>query len=203
MPFTAHGLRLMGYPDPAIEYHLPSLEDLFDRNVANVSLDRAFGGTHIPSQYPYFNMAMNLIRLTDLSISRYEASRNALQLYRDRALDGHVSPFYDAINGLEETVVATYRACLNSTRLAPAVPRQLNEPTTRQMRLIKQVRHHIQHMDEKLETGQVSQRAPVHMIVPLSRSMVIGRKELSYRDLASCITKMYRNIEIIRRAPSK
>src|SRR5436190_20589590 len=92
--------------------------------------------------------------------------------------------------------------CLNIKRLAPVIPRRLNEPTARQMRLIQQVRHHVQHMDEKLETGQVSRRAPIHVIVPLPRGLVIGRKELPYRDLASCITKMYRNIEIIRQAPS-
>lgn len=193
----------MGYPDPAIEYHLPPLDDLFPRNMANVSLDRAFGGTKIPVHYPYFQMSMNLVRLTDLSISRYEASRKALATYRAKALDGHVSQYYDAINGLEETVVAAYRACLNSQRLAPAAPKKLNAPTTRQAQLLKQVRHHIQHMDEKLEKGHVSKRYPIHLVVPTARSLVIGTKVLPYQDLASCITKMYRNIEILRQAPSK
>lgn len=192
----------MGFPSPKIEYHLPPLDDLFANNMANVSLERLFGGPRGPVEYPYFNMWMNLVRLTDLSIRQYETSRKALDAYREGAYEHRLSPFYDAINGLEETVVATYRATLNSKRLEPVIPHRLLEPTKRQAQLLKQVRHHIQHMDEKLERGAVRQ-GEIHLLAPTTKSLVIGPKQLHYRDLASVITKMYRNIEIIRQAPSK
>lgn len=192
----------MGYPSPKVEYHLPPLDDLFPRNMANISLDRAFGGHRGPSTYPHFNMWMNLVRLTDLAIQRYEASRASLVLYRKHAYENAVSPFYDAINALEETVVATHRAVLNSECLAPVIPHRLNEPTPRQSLLLRQVRNHIQHMDDKLLKGQVK-AGELHLLAPDTKAVVIGPKRLPYRDLASCITKMYRNIEVIRQAPSK
>jgi hypothetical protein len=176
---------------------MPPLEDLFADNMANVSLDRLTGNYRGPSTRP--QMWMNLVRLTDLSLRSYEGARSDLERYRARAHKGHVSPYYDAINRLEETVVATYRAILNSGRLQTLIPRKLHEPTARQLQAIRQVRHHIQHMDEKLADG----RAEIHVLVPTTKSVVIGRKQLHYRDLASCITKCYRNIELIRQAPSK
>lgn len=201
MYFSVDGLRAMGYPDPAIEYHLPSLSDLFPNNMANVSLDRLTGGLG-PNQYPHLQMWMNLVRLTDLSIRRYEEARKALDLYRQTAHAGGVSPFYNAIDCLEETVVATHRAALNSTSLASVAPRKLREPTPRQLELLRLIRNHVQHMDDKLRRGQVK-RYPMHMVAPTSRSLLIGSLLLSYRDLSYCIRKMYRNIEIIRQAPSQ
>jgi len=192
----------MGYPSPETEYRLPPLDALFPRNMLNVSLDRIAGGHRGPATYPHFNMWMNLVRLTDLAIAEYEASRHSLEIFRENAHEGKLSPFYDAINGLEETVVATYRAVLNSRNLQPVVARRLNDATDRQFIALKQVRHHIQHMDEKLEQRRVKQ-GELHLLLPTAKSLVIGPKQLHYRDLASCITKMYRNIEIIRQAPSK
>jgi hypothetical protein len=202
MFFSVAGLNAMGYPDPAIEYHLPPLDDLFAHNMANISLDRLTGGHGGPPDYPYSQMWLNLVRLTDLSITRYEAVRESLALYREKAHEGTVSPFYDAINGLEETVVAAHRAALNSQGLEAVAPRKLNRPTPRQLDLLRQVRNHIQHMDDKLQKGQVK-AVPIYLAAPTQKSLVIGSVLLSYRDLASCITKMYRNIAIIRQAPSK
>jgi hypothetical protein len=64
-------------------------------------------------------------------------------------------------------------------------PRKLHDPTARQLKAIKEVRHHIQNMDEKVADG----RAELHLLVPLTKSVVIGSRQLHYRDLASCITK--------------
>lgn len=197
----------MGYPNPKEGYHLPPLVDLFSNNMANVSLDRLSGALSVTgyqgvTEYPHFQMWMNLVSLTDLAIRRYEESRTSLAIFEEFAFEGRVSPFYDAVNSLEETVVATHRAILNSQRLREITPRRLNVPTARQLEVLRVMRNHIQHMDEKLAEGKVTQ-GDFHVLAPLPKSFIIGSKILQYRDLASCITKMYRNVEIIRQAPSK
>lgn len=191
----------MGYPSPDSEYDLPELGHLFSNNMANVSLDRLTGRRVWPTVHPYFSMWMNLVRLTDLSIRQYEGARQSLDDYRTGARSGRVSPLYDAINLFEEVVVAAHRAVLNSDGLQTVTKRKLKVPTARQKRLLRLARNHVQHMDEKLVKGQVK-AGELHLIAPLAHSIEVGSVRLPYRDLCSVITKMYRNIEIIRQAPS-
>jgi hypothetical protein len=56
-------------------------------------------------------------------------------------------------------------------------------------------------MDDKLTRRQV-RAGELHLLFPLANRVHIGSVGMSYRDLASVITKMYRNIELIRRAPN-
>ena len=200
--FSDAGLRALGYPPPHIQYNMPDLSDLFPRNMANVSLDRLTGNFRGPKSHPHFNMWMNAVRLTDLAITDYEAARGHLATYREHAREGQIGPFYQAINDLESCVGATFRSVLNCERLQVMETRKLNGPTTRQREMLRLARNHIQHMDDKLEKGQVGPR-DIHLLAPLATGLAIGKVRLPYRDLASCITKLYRNIEIIRRAPSK
>lgn len=195
-----HGLAVMGYPSPQNEYKMPTLSHLYPNNLANLALDRLGGRVVGPTTYPHSGMWMNLVRLTDLAIREYEAARTSLDDYRANANAGRISPIYDAINSLEEAVVATHRAVLNSARLEVVTTRKLHAPTAGQALALKQVRHHIQHMDEKLERGSVG-AGHLHLLAPTVHAVEIGPKRLKYRDLASCITKMYRNVAVIRAAP--
>lgn len=56
-------------------------------------------------------------------------------------------------------------------------------------------------MDDKLKKGQV-RAGDWHLLVPESKRLCIGTATISYRDLASVIIKMYRNIAIIRGVPN-
>ena len=144
MRWSDAGLAALGYPSPDRDYRMPDLSALFDNNMANVSLDRVGGTFRGPTQYPSFNMWMNVVRLTDLAIRDYESARGHLAEYRRRARFGRVSPYYEALNSLEEVVVATYRAVLNCERLQTQQGRRLRQPTGRQRKQLK--------IDEKSHT---------------------------------------------------
>ena len=200
--YTDAGLAALGYPSPDERYDMPDLGDLYSNNMGNVSLDRFTGQFKGPTAYPHFNMWMNLVRLTDQAILDHEAARGHLNEYRDNAREGRVSTLYRAVNELENTVVATYRAVLNSRQLESHAPRRLIAPTNRQAEALRKVRNHIQHMDDKLQKGQVKP-GQLHLLAPTTHRVEIGGERLTYRDLSSCIRKMYRNIEIVRQAPSR
>jgi hypothetical protein len=200
--FAKAGLAALGFPDPDLTYRVPDLSHLYDKNVLNVSLDRLTGNFRGPTAYPYFGIWMNLVRLTDNALRNYEAARGRLKEYREHAYEGRVGPFYLAIDHFEVVVSATHRAVLNAQRLDAAMHRKLSRPTNRQAELLRLARNHIEHMDEKLVKRSVKQ-GELHVLVPLTSRIQIGGIQVPYRDLASCIRKMYRNIELIRQAPSK
>jgi hypothetical protein len=203
MRWTNQGLAAMGFPDPSIEYRLPNLSNLFSDNLANVSLDRVGGQFRGPTKYPDYGVWMNFVRLTDAAIREYEQARGHLEEYRLHANDGRVMGYYRAVNGLENAVGATHRATLNAKRLQSRQSRRLHQPTPRQENLLRLARNRIEHMDEELATKGRVKQGLAHYLLPWTTRLVIGDVTLPYRDLASCITKMYRNVEKIRQAPSK
>jgi hypothetical protein len=56
-------------------------------------------------------------------------------------------------------------------------------------------------MDDKLTKQQVKP-GEVHLVVPMTTGLLIGKVWLPYRDVASVVRKMYRDIEIVRRVPN-
>jgi hypothetical protein len=191
----------MGAPDPDIAYKIPDLSHLHSRNILNLALDTVVGQDSGPESYPFYGIWMNLVRLTDKSLQSYQAARKALESYRKVAYQGGIAHFYLAIDLFENVVSAAYRSVLNAERLDEVVSKQLLHPTVRQRNILRLARNHVEHMDEKLSQRQVKQEE-VHVLVPLQSRLEIGSVRLPYRDLASCITKMYRNIELIRQTSS-
>lgn len=199
--FTKAGLALLGAPDPEAEYRMPDLSDLFARNMLNVALDAAFGGWRGPTDRTYAAIWVNLVRLTDAALREYEGARSSLATYGAHAYEGRISSYYRALDHFETCVDVTHRGILNAAALVSGAGLRLQMPTDRQRTQLRKFRNTVQHLDERLVEGK--RRADVAvMLVPLRSRMVVGRDELPYRDLASCITKLYRDIESVR-GPSK
>lgn len=199
--FSRSGLAAMGAPDPRVGYRVPDLSGLYDKNILNVALDALVGRWPGPADYPYRGMWVNLVRLSDQAIREYELARLALREYVDHGHEGRISPFYRAIDHFENAISATHRATLNSKQLEVHLGRRLNQPTERQESLLRAARNHVEHMDDKLGRRMVKPNE-VAILIPLSFRLQVGKVELPYRDLASCVRKNYRNVESIRRAPS-
>ena len=200
--YSKAGIAALGFPDPDLAYRIPDLGHLYHGNILNVSLDRLTGNFRGPRAYPSFGIWMNLVRLTDRALRNYGAARSQLDEYRHRAHEGRVGSFYLAIDHFEEVVSAAHRGLLNAHQLEQLLRRRLHRPTDRQKDLLYKTRNHIEHMDKML-AGRAVKQGELHVLVPLPTCLEIGPARLPYRDLASCITKMYRNIELIRGAPSK
>jgi hypothetical protein len=80
--------------------------------------------------------------------------------------------------------------------------RQLPHPTERQAALLKAISDQIQHGDERFAEHRVT-AGDLLLIVPHEYSIEIGSVRLPFKELASCITKLHRAIDMIRAAPSK
>jgi hypothetical protein len=201
MTWSTYGLQAMGYPDPGLPWRLPDLSALFDKNMLNVGLDRFSGNASIGPNAGAHDVQqwLNLVRLTDKSIRCFEAARHHLAEYSANAHEGRVSSFYLAVDDLESTVSATHRAVLASAALQPAVAVGLATPTERQADLLRRVRNRVEHIDERVARRQQrSQPIHLHYLLPAPTRVIIDGLELPHRDLASCIRKMYGNVEKVR-----
>ena len=149
---------------------------------------------------------MNLVRLTDKALREYEQAREMLLAFtRDQ---NRISNYFRAIDHLENCVSATHRASLQAEVVRPRLGRSLALTGHQKDRLVE-IRDVIEHMDDRL-TGKLpawKKNALVigpgepTMLMPLDRRVQIGSYKLTYRDLASCISKLYRLVMEIREVP--
>src|SRR5205823_789521 len=139
---------------------------------------------------------LSLVRLTDEPIREYESANREVEVFR-AGPSNLFSPFFRAVDDLEHCVAATHRAGLHARQLiAKGHARHALMPTHGQLDRLRWVRNHIEHTDDKLLNGQINQNEPF-TIQPLEHRLEIGKVRVSYRDLASVITKCHHTIEAI------
>jgi hypothetical protein len=150
----------------------------------------------------------NFVRLTDKALREYDAARTELFSYLRPSAELRTAHYVRALDHIENCVSATHRAVLNSNALRKnKVGRSRPRLTDRQETRLREVRHAIEQSDEKLLGKQYRDSPPFATGEPYSirlanTSMVIGSWVLTYRDLVSAMTKMYRIIEVIRGVPT-
>jgi hypothetical protein len=203
VPFADDGLLSIGILPPSTPWEIPALDHLFARNTLNVALDQLLGNPlpAVDSRQTLLR-CLNLVRLTDLAIRSYERGRELLADFAAHGQDGKVSPFFDAVDAFEATVIALYRA----TRVArdlTATHADIALPSARAFRQLDGLRNAVMHMDGRLKASSASDGRIVHMLYPLPTELFIGQKDrLSYANLADMITMMFRNVEMVRGVPS-
>jgi hypothetical protein len=181
---------------------MPDLSDLYKDNMLNLMLDRLVGGDSGPQQHPEGPMWTNLVRLSDKALHEYEKARSELDQWIAQRQHSVFSPYFRGVDHLENAVTATHRAVLHGRELRKrGLGKRSPQPTVRQENLLKLVRNHIEHTDDKLLKGQIGQGQAIFLL-PDEKSLHIGTTSLTYRDLASCIRKIYHQVEAIR-GPSK
>ncbi|MGZ4531166.1 MAG: hypothetical protein ACXVXP_02310 [Mycobacteriaceae bacterium] len=187
---------------------LPPVDHLSNNGSLNVILDRVLAGgpTGFPQSPSALGLLSNFVRLVDKSLREYDAARAELTVY----VEPHegtlrTSPYIRAVDHMENCVGATHRSVLNAKALRElGVGRGAPRLTDRQESRLAHVRHAIEHSDEKLLGKQKFKSSPPfnsdepYSLRLANTSMVIGRLVLTYQDLHSAITKMYRAVEKVR-----
>jgi hypothetical protein len=185
---------------------MPSVDHMSNRGSLNVLLDRTFSGlpAGLPNSKMLIGLFTNFVRLTDKALREYDAARAELLLYLQPSETLHTGYYLRAIDHLENCVDATHRAVLNSKALRNhKIGRSGPRLTDRQETRLRDVRNAIEHSDEKLLGNWYGKSPPFASEEPYTirlanSSMVIGGWVLTYRELFSGMTKMYRTIEAIR-----
>lgn len=186
---------------------MPDVGHLSNRGTLNVLLDRAFSG--IPAGLPPNSMLigvfMNFSRLVDKALREYDAARAELLLYLSPGDGLRTSPYLRAIDHMENCISATHRAVLNKRALRQhKIGRNAPSLTHRQNLRLANVRHAIEHSDEKLLGLQKFKSSPPFSpgepfsLRLANTSMVIGAQVLTYKELVSAMTKCCHAIEGIR-----
>jgi hypothetical protein len=185
---------------------MPSVDHMSNRGSLNVVLDRTLSGipAGLPNSPILVGLFTNFVRLTDKALREYDAARAELLFYLERSEWLQTGHYLRAIDHMENCVSAIHRAVLNSRALRQhKIGRSGPRLTDRQETRLRDVRNAIEHSDEKLLGKQYRNSPPFASREPYSirlanTSMVIGGWVLTYRELVSATTKMYRTIEAIR-----
>jgi hypothetical protein len=202
--FSDDGLAAMGALPPSTAWNIPSLNHLCGRNVLNAALDRLTGQALRGVDDPHDRLqCLNLVRLTDLSIRSFEQGRALLSDYAANGNDGKVSPFFDAVDAFETTVIAAYRATRAAKELRVGHPAVVM-PRTATVEELKGLRDAIVHVDGRIRSAARGDgRMILHMLYPVEEGVIIDRRDsMTYMDLAAAITTMFGNVETLRGAPS-
>jgi hypothetical protein len=185
---------------------MPSVDHMSNRGSLNVVLDRTLSGlpAGLPKSAMLVGLFTNFVRLTDKALREYDAARAEMLHYVQPSERLHTGYYLRAIDHMENCVGATHRAVLNSQALREnKIGRSGPRLTDRQEKRLRDVRHAIEHSDEKL-LGKPHGKSPPfgsqepYTIRLANSSIVIGGWFLTYWDLFWAMTKMYRTIEVIR-----
>jgi hypothetical protein len=187
-------------------FKMPSVDHMSNRCSLNVVLDRTLSGlpAGLPGSPSLVGLFTNFVRLTDKALREYDAARAELLLYIRPSERLRTGNYLRAVDHMENCVGATHRAVLNSRALREnKIGRGGPRLTDRQETRLRDVRHAIEHSDEKL-LGKSHRNSPPfgsgepYTIRLANSSMVIGSWVLTYKDLLAAMAKMYRTIELIR-----
>jgi hypothetical protein len=201
--FTDDAVAIMlGYRPPP-QFDLEDLSSLFPANMLSVLMASFFQiGSSGPLTFPGVALWRNLVRLTDQGLREYETARH--ELARWLATDNNtISPYFHAVDSLEQCVVAAHRAMLMAEAIIDRRHgRGARRPPPTWKERVKLMRHAMEHTDDRL-TGR--RNPPISagdapMLRPLQKHMELGADHLTYRELAGCLRSCYRTIETVRRA---
>ena len=194
--------------------NMPSVDHMSNRGSLNVVLDRIFAGLPaglppgLPNSRELVGLFTNFARLTDKALCEYDAARTELFSYVRPSAQLRIEHYLLALDHMENCVSAAHRAVLNSLALRDnKVGRSGPQLTDRQEERLKYMRNAIEHSDAKLLGKWYGKSPPFATREPYSirlanTSMVIGGNVLTYKELVSAMTKMYRTIEVIRGVPT-
>jgi hypothetical protein len=183
------------------------VDHLSNKGILNVLLDRSLSGqpAGIPSGWSLVALFTNFVRLTDKALREYDAARAEVVLYLEPTEGMRTSPYIRAVDHMENCVSATHRAVLNAIALqAQGVGKKAPRLTPRQHARLRDVRHAIEHSDERIVGPQSRRqcspfkRGESFSLRLANTSMVIGQHVLRYADLVSAMSKMHKTVEVIR-----
>lgn len=199
MTLTAEGLNM------------PSVDHLSNKSSVNVLLDRSLSGqlAGVPRDRTLVGLFTNFARLADKALREYDAARAELILYLEPHDGLRTTPYLRAIDHMENCISALHRGVLNAKALRDnGVGRGAPRLTENQEERLRNVRHAMEHSDEKILGKQKFKQSPPfanddpYSLRLANTSLMIGSNFLNYRDLVLAMTKMHEAIEKIRGVPT-
>ncbi len=171
--------------------NMPDLSELYDKNVLGVLLNLIFRDT--PTEYKSRAFVINFVRITDRVIREYTNARVAFLVFVNNQPSPYFSPAFQAIGHFETLVNSLWRASLfvncikKNSETSRIIDVRINNDVTKR---IEEIRHAIEHLDEKLAKGKIGQGEPWFILLK-NDSIELSGYEISHRELADFIRTLY------------
>ena len=180
-------------PTPPVAGDIPDLSHLDHKISLGLILSALTGGTTV--KHPVSSVVLRAyVRLVDKAVREYQLARSELHSYRDTP--GHViSPLFHAIGHMENCVNALLRALrfadvLRRDKHAPPISRTTATRLRKATDALTGVRHAMEHMDERLATGQVQEGAAVALILGPNR-LELADRSIEWNELVLWIEMVH------------
>lgn len=181
-----------------LKYHIPDLSALRPRSTA-LSINRIFRGAG-PKDIEAYALTMNFVRLVDLSISEYQAGREAIQQFASEHESLALGRGFASAGHFELCMGSIKRAMnfLKSLRGSPSVPQSLKNLLPRSTIVltgviegkITGIRNAIQHLDAKIQRGDID-KGQALSLMPMEEQLELGEHIVSYADLSQWLKELH------------
>jgi hypothetical protein len=146
----------------------------------------------------------NFVRLIDKALREYHNARETIiaqieekkRLPEEMARDGriiYIVAFTDYIENCINAIRRLYKLLdrIKSEKESPILPRELRRLVETQSKSIIDLRDSVEHIDERIQKGELSPNKPLMLIVSKNEdSVVIDNYEIKFTDLALVLEKM-------------
>lgn len=172
---------------------MPDLSDLRKHLLGAHRLNWYFRGAYVRDQKTR-QYLVSFIKVVDNAVAEYESARTLLE---DHASELSFSRNVNAVSHLETCANRAKRALnilekMNSYRHAPSPDRTIMRSLVRTGQSIGNVRHAIEHMDERIMRGESRQGEAFVLVVSDDGDAVeIGDLRVSFLDLAAALRKLH------------
>jgi len=178
---------------PPKRCEMPDIQNLFPWNILNYMLNRTFRGAG-PKDSQASSLLVGFIRLVDQSVQEYENARAALNEFVSTP-NNVITPLFKASGHLETCIGAIWRAINFARRMrndknSPSIPRRIPVLSKTVKKPIKNIRHAIQHAEEKIMDNRIVEGDAIFLVVK-SDALEIAGTEVTYTDLSNWIKELH------------
>ncbi|OGW40488.1 MAG: hypothetical protein A2Y97_10250 [Nitrospirae bacterium RBG_13_39_12] len=182
-----------------IKYDIPNLSDL--SQLSHVFMYNRFFRGMGPSDYEAYALFMNYVRLVDIVLLEYESGRKKLKDFlavKNDSLSTHLvviaaGHFEMCVSTLKR--VSTYlKRIRGHPKVAQALknflPRNLSVLDSRSEKLITDMRHAIEHLENRIQKGEITAGQSL-CLVPTADALELGRHKMLFSDLSRWLKEVY------------
>jgi hypothetical protein len=179
-------------------FNIPDLSDLSSRSIS-LAMRRFFTSSG-PKGGEAYALVMNFVRLVDLAVSEYKSGRLAILEFANSNEELRLGSAIRSSAHFEVCIDALKRAInhLKAIRGNPTVPQDLKGLLPRGINLISgeveskvtQMRHAIQHLEERIQKGEIIEGQSL-ALQPTRDDLQLGPLNLRYVELAGWITEAH------------
>lgn len=172
---------------------MPDLSNLDVPQLSNALLNIVLGGRP-PQSRKVSAYTTNFIRVVDQAILEYRQARDELLRYVNKEGFSH---YFLAVSHLEMCIIAARRSQRYGERLkreeeGPTIKRAVARCLQSLEKNILKVRDAIEHMDEKIQKGEVPEGEPISLMISENGDKIrISNVELTFSHLSEYLIKLH------------